>query len=67
MKQFTLVIEGCNFTKERLERACNFLADALQIGGTQAGDITMSINFNQIDRSQILDLAKKHEITDLTS
>ncbi len=66
MKQYTIVLEGGNFSPERLNMASKFLVEVLKIDGIQAGNTFMSINFPEEQEAKILALAQKFGVVDFT-
>ena len=66
MKQFTIIIDGQLFSPEKFIVASKCFSEMLQIGKVQAGDVCMSINFPKEQETEILALAEKYGIIDLT-
>lgn len=66
MKQFTIILDGQLFSPEKFGVASKCFSEMLQIGKVKAGDVCMSINFPKEQEAEILALAEKYGIVDLT-
>lgn len=66
MKQFKIILEGRHFSPERFIVASKCFSEMLQTAKVLPGDVCMFVNFPEEQEAEILALAEKYGIVDLT-